>query len=235
LSDRRIIVIEDDPQIRRFLRNVLHSAGYSLYEAETAARGVVEAAARRPDLVLLDLGLPDADGIETLRQLRSWNQVPVIVISARDQEHIKVQALDLGADDYLVKPFGTEELLARIRVALRHAARDARGEAEYASAGLTVDLEARRVVAHGRDIKLTPTEYALLAELVRNAGRVVTHRQLLRAVWGPAHATDTHYLRLYMAQLRAKLELDSSDPQLLLTEQGVGYRLAEPRRSADSD
>jgi len=224
----RIVVIEDDPQIRRFLRVALATGGYEAYEGDTAQRGLAEAAARRPDAVLLDLGLPDMDGLEVLARLRASSAIPVIVLSARGQEEVKVRALDGGADDYLVKPFGTGELLARLRVALRHRSRRESGDAVYRAHGITVDLDVRRVEAHGQDVHLTPTEFKLLAELVRHAGKVLTQRHLLREVWGPSHLEDTHYLRLYMAQLRHKLELDPTDPRLLLTEQGVGYRLAPP-------
>lgn len=223
----RIVVIEDDPQMRRFLRAALGSSGYDVYGGETARRGLAEAAARRPDAVLLDLGLPDMDGLDVLRQLRGWSSMPVIILSARGQERVKVQALDNGADDYLVKPFGTGELLARLRVALRHASRTVAGSEIYQAHGVKIDLTARRITARGREVHLTPTEFKLLAELVRNAGRVLTQKHLLREVWGPGHLADSHYLRLYMVQLRNKLEQDPTDPRLLLTEQAVGYRLAE--------
>ncbi len=221
----RLQIIEDDPQIRRFLRNALAESGYDVHESETAQRGLAEAAAHRPDVILLDLGLPDLDGIEVVKRLRSWTTTPIIVISARGLEDTKVAALDAGADDYLVKPFGTSELLARIRAAWRHANRGASTDATVGGHGVLIDLEHRRVTRGGADIHLTPTEFRLLAELARNAGKVLTHRHLLREVWGPSHAEDAHYLRIYMGQLRAKLEHDATDPQLLLTEQGVGYRL----------
>lgn len=221
----RIVVIEDDPQIRSFLATALAAAGYEVFESETGRRGLSEVAARRPDIVLLDLGLPDMNGLEVLAKLRAWSTTPVVILSARGQEEMKVRALDAGADDYLVKPFGTPELLARLRVSLRHAHRGADGKDSFSAGDFSVDFSARRVTVRDRDVRLTPTEFKLLVEFVRHAGRVLTHRQLLRAVWGPDHAEDTHYLRLFMAQLRRKLEDDPADPQLLLTEQGVGYRL----------
>lgn len=221
----RVHIIEDDPQIRRFLRNALAESGYDVHESDTAQRGLAEASARRPDVILLDLGLPDLDGLEVVRRLRSWTTTPIIVISARGQEESKVAALDLGADDYLVKPFGAGELLARIRTAWRHVNRGAAADAVLSHHGVVIDLDQRRVTRDGSDVHLTPTEFRLLAELARNAGKVLTHRHLLREVWGPSHAEDAHYLRIYMGQLRAKLEHDATDPRLLLTEQGVGYRL----------
>jgi two-component system KDP operon response regulator KdpE len=224
---RRVVVIEDDPQIRRFLRTVLPPEGFDVFEAETGERGLVEAATRRPDVVILDLGLPDLDGTELVKRLREWSQVPVVVLSARTREDAKVAALDAGADDYLTKPFAVGELLARLRVALRHA--DARvapsAEQVITSGELRIDLAARRVILGGRDVRLTPTEYRLLATLARHAGMVVTHRQLLREVWGPSYVEHTHYLRVHMAQLRQKLETNSAQPRHLLTELGVGYRL----------
>lgn len=222
----RVVVIEDDPSLRRFLKAVLGDAGYDVYLAESGERGLVEAGARRPDLILLDLGLPDLDGLEVLARLRRWSSTPVIILSARGDEVGKVRALDAGADDYLVKPFGSDELLARLRVARRHAARTSQGDEVFESGTVRIDLVARSVLVRGVRVHLTVTEFKLLGELVRAAGRVLTHRQLLTAVWGPTHADDTHYLRLYMAQLRSKLEQDPTDPHLLLTEVGVGYRLA---------
>ena len=221
----RLVIIEDDPPLRRYLRTTLAAAGYDVFEAENAQRGLGEAAARRPDAILLDLGLPDIDGLTVLERLRDWSTAPVIVISARDQEETKVRALDSGASDYVVKPFGTSELLARLRAVLRNWHRDDTGEAVYESHGVRIELRTRTVEAHGAAVRLTPTEFRLLAELVRHAGQVVTQRHLLLAIWGPGHAEDAHYLRLYMAQLRRKLETDPTDPQLLLTEQGIGYRL----------
>ncbi|MEQ1833618.1 MAG: response regulator [Candidatus Eisenbacteria bacterium] len=229
-----VLVIEDDAAIRRFLRAGLESQGFALVEAENAEAGIHAAAMRSPELVLLDLGLPDADGIEVVRRLREWSAVPVLVLSARGQESDKVRVLDAGADDYVTKPFAMGELLARMRAALRRAARPAGGEVASVvqSGGLRIDLAQRSVTLEGRDIRLTPREYKLLAELARHAGRVITHDVLLRAVWGPAYTSEHHYLRVYMAQLRHKLEADPSRPRLLLTETGVGYRLAEdvPRK-----
>jgi len=225
---RNAVVIEDDPQIRRFLRTVLPTEGFAVFEAETGERGLVEAATRKPDVVILDLGLPDMDGVEVIKRLREWSQVPIVILSARAQERDKVAALDAGADDYLTKPFGVGELTARLRVALRHAA--ARGaemsEPAFACGGLGVDLAARRVTVGEREAKLTPIEYRLLAALVKHAGMVVTHRQLLRDVWGPGYVEHTHTLRVHMASLRRKLEANPAQPRYLLTELGVGYRLA---------
>jgi two-component system KDP operon response regulator KdpE len=223
-----IVAIEDDPQIRRFLRTGLESHGFEIHEAETGAQGLAEAANRRPDLVILDLGLPDMDGVEVVRKIREWSALPVIVLSARATETDKVAALDAGADDYLTKPFGLGELLARIRVALRHAqgaaAQDKGGV--FAVASLKVDLAHRRIHVGGKEVHLTPIEYRLLAVLVKHAGKVLTHRQLLKEVWGPAYVERSHYLRVHMASLRHKLEPDPARPQFLLTEAGVGYRLA---------
>jgi len=222
-----VVVIEDDPQIRRFLRTVLPAEGFDVHEAETGERGLVEAATRKPDLVILDLGLPDLDGVEVVRRLREWSTVPVIILSARAREQDKVAALDAGADDYLTKPFGAGELLARLRVALRHAAsRGQPGEPTFRVGDLEVDLAARRVHLEGAEAHLTPIEYRLLAVLVRHAGLVVTHRQLLRDVWGPAYVEHTHTLRVHMASLRRKIEREPARPRYLLTELGVGYRLA---------
>jgi two-component system KDP operon response regulator KdpE len=224
---RNVVVIEDDPQIRRFLRTVLPPEGFEVFEAETGERGLVEAATRRPDVVILDLGLPDLDGTELVKRLREWSHVPVVVLSARTREDEKIAALDAGADDYLTKPFAVGELLARLRVALRHAdARVAPGVDQAVTSGeLRIDLAARRVTLAGREVRLTPTEYRLLATLARHAGMVVTHRHLLREVWGPPYVEHTHYLRVHLAQLRRKLEVDPAQPRHLLTELGVGYRL----------
>ena len=222
-----VVVIEDDPQIRRFLRTVLPAEGFDVHEAETGERGLVEAATRKPDLVILDLGLPDLDGVEVVRRLREWSTVPVIILSARAREQDKVAALDSGADDYLTKPFGAGELLARLRVALRHAAsRGQPGEPTFRVGDLEVDLAARRVHLEGAEVHLTPIEYRLLAVLVRHAGLVVTHRQLLRDVWGPAYVEHTHTLLVHMASLRRKIEREPARPRYLRTELGVGYRLA---------
>jgi two-component system KDP operon response regulator KdpE len=222
-----VLVVEDEPQVMRFLRATLPANGYRLIEAASGASALVETQTRQPDLVLLDLGLPDLDGLEVTRRIREWTSVPIVVISARGQERDKVQALDAGADDYLTKPFGTDELLARMRVALRHAARVAGGGGEtvFEAGELRVDLAARLVYRRGEEVRLTRTEYRLLAALVQHAGKVLTHRQLLLEVWGPGASSETHYLRVYMAQLRHKLEDDPARPRHLLTETGVGYRL----------
>ena len=222
-----VVAVEDDPQIRRFLRTGLESHGFQVHEAETGGQGIAEAANRRPDIVILDLGLPDMDGVQVVRRIREWSALPVIVLSARATETDKVAALDAGADDYLTKPFGLGELLARIRVALRHAQGAAQEKGGvYSVAGLKVDLAQRRVLVDGREMHLTPIEYRLLAALVKNAGKVLTHRQLLKDVWGPAYVERSHYLRVHMAALRHKLEEDPARPRFLLTEAGVGYRLA---------
>jgi two-component system KDP operon response regulator KdpE len=223
-----LLLIDDEVPIRRFLRTSLAAEGYRLVEAETGQQAIRLAAQQRPDLVILDLGLPDLDGQEVLRQLREWLTAPIIVLSARDQEQQKIAALDNGADDYLTKPFSTGELLARIRVAIRHAAR-AIGELEsstFEHGDLKIDLGARRVFATDSEIHLTPIEYRLLTTLIRHAGKVLTHGFLLKEVWGPHHLRETHYLRVFMASLRRKIESDPAQPRHLLTEQGVGYRLA---------
>jgi two-component system KDP operon response regulator KdpE len=224
-----VLVIEDEQPIRRFLRASLTGEGYRLAEAETGGQGLRLAAAQPPDLVILDLGLPDVDGQEVLRQLRDWLTAPIIVLSARHQEAQKVAALDHGADDYLTKPFSTGELLARIRVALRHAARLA-GDAQpsvFTCGELRIDLAARRVFVSEKEVHLTPLEYRLLTTLAHHAGKVLTHRFLLKEVWGPQQLDEVHYLRVFMASLRRKIEADSTRPRYLLTEQGVGYRLAD--------
>lgn len=221
-----VLVVEDEPQLVRFLRATLPPHGYRMVEAPTAAQALVEATTRAPDLVLLDLGLPDLDGVEVVRRIREWSRMPIVVVSARGQEQDKVEALDAGADDYLTKPFGTSELLARMRVALRHAARVEGSEQQVVEAGdMRIDLAARIVYRRGEEVRLTRTEYLLVAALARHAGRVLTHRQLLREVWGPNALDDTQYLRVYMAQLRHKLEDDPARPKHLVTETGVGYRL----------
>jgi len=221
-----VLVVEDEPQVMRFLRAALPGNGFGIVEATTGAQAVVEASTRGPDLVLLDLGLPDMDGIEVTRRLREWSAVPIIVVSARGEERDKIEALDAGADDYLTKPFGAGELLARMRVALRNAARRTdEPEAVFEAGTLRVDLAARQVFADGKQVHLTRTEYRLLAVLVKHAGKVLTHRQLLKEVWGPASIDQSHYLRVYMRQLRHKLEKDPARPQRLVTETGVGYRL----------
>ena len=222
-----VLVIEDEAQIRRFLRATLTANGYQLLEATTAQEGLVQAATRQPEIVILDLGLPDLDGLEVTRRLREWTTVPIIVLSARGQESDKVTALDAGADDYLTKPFSVGELLARLRVALRHAARTSQepGEPAFTVGELRVDLGRRQVYIAEQQVHLTPIEYKLLTTLVRYAGRVVTHRQLLQEGWGPGHTEASHYLRVYMGQLRHKLEVDPARPRYLVTEPGVGYRL----------
>ncbi len=222
-----VVLIEDEAQIRRFLRASLASEGYRLFEATTGADGLVEVATRQPDVVIVDLGLPDTDGVTVIRRIREWTAVPIIVLSARGQERDKITALDAGADDYLSKPFGVGELLARIRVALRRwAALHEPGTPAFNVGDLSVDLAVRRVAVTGKEVHLTPIEYKLLTTLVRHAGKVITHRQLLLEVWGPTSGDQAHYLRVYMAQLRRKLETDPARPRYLLTEPGVGYRLA---------
>jgi two-component system KDP operon response regulator KdpE len=222
-----VLLIEDEPQMRRFLRAALSDPEYRLVEAGTAKEGIAQAAGRNPDVILLDLGLPDKDGLELTRELREWTATPIIVLSARGREQDKVAALDVGADDYLTKPFGVDELLARIRVALRHASHPPGTPPEpvFESRELRVDLVARRVTRAGAEVHLTPTEYKLLTVLIKHAGKVITHRQLLKEVWGPHYLNQAHYVRVYMGQLRQKLEADPARPRLLLTEPGVGYRL----------
>ena len=227
MPDPVIVLIEDEPQIRRFLRATLTGQGYRLFEATTGADGLVEVGCRQPDVAIVDLALPDIDGLEVIRRLREWTAVPIIVLSARGQERDKVTALDAGADDYVSKPFAAGELLARIRVALRHSAGASR-EAEDATfkvGELEVHLLRRQVFVGGGEVHLTPIEYKLLTTLVRHAGKIVTHQQLLREVWGPAHTEQAHYVRVYMAHLRHKLEAEPARPRYLLTEPGVGYRL----------
>ena len=225
-SPATILLIEDERQMRRFLRVTLQSEKYGVLEAETATDGLSQAATRNPDIVLLDLGLPDMDGLEVIEKLREWSTVPVIVISAREQEGDKIKALDGGADDYLTKPFGAGELLARIRAALRHAAPKSQdqGEAVFVADELRIDFLKRQVYCGTREVHLTPIEYRLLTVLVRNAGRVMTHRQILKEVWGPPYVEQTHYLRVFMNQLRKKIEADSTRPRFLLNEPGIGYR-----------
>jgi two-component system KDP operon response regulator KdpE len=223
-----VVLIEDEPKIRRFLRAALSGRGYRLFEAASAQDGLTEAATRQPDIVILDLGLPDQDGLTVLARLREWSSVPVIVLSARGQERDKIAALDGGADDYVSKPFSVGELLARMRAALRR--RDQVGEGAAATTfsvgSLRVDLSGRHVLVDDRDVHLTPIEYKLLTALIRHAGKVLTHRQLLQEVWGPARSEDSQSLRFYIAQLRRKLETEPARPRYLLTEPGVGYRLA---------
>lgn len=224
----RILVVEDEAPIRKFLRISLESQGFRMLEAETAAAGLRAAAAEPPDAVILDLGLPDADGLDVIRRLREWTTVPIIVLSARGREADKIAALDGGADDYLTKPFGAGELMARLRVALRHAARVVQDEEPiFQVGGLKVDHAARRVFVDDEEVRLTPTEYRLLTTLVRHVGKVVTHRHLLKEVWGPDSVEENQYLRVYLGQLRRKIERESTRPRYLLTEPGVGYRLAD--------
>ncbi|MGY6274608.1 response regulator [Methylomonas sp. MgM2] len=226
-TDPVIIIIEDERAIRQFLRTALRLQGFTVYEADTGKRGIIEAGMRKPDLLILDLGLPDMDGIEVIEAIRKWSTLPIIVLSARNRERQKVDALDRGADDYLTKPFGIDELIARIRVALRHANRKEQSLSNdvLVTGGLRVDLNKRLVSLDGREIALTPIQYRLLAALAKNAGKVMTHRQILKEVWGPPYQDNVHYLRMYMSQLRAKLESNPAKPQYLVTESGLGYRL----------
>jgi two-component system KDP operon response regulator KdpE len=221
-----VLIVDDEPQIRRLLSVTLEANGHRVLSAATGQEGLVLAAQHRPAVVILDLGLPDLPGQEVLRRLREWSNTPVIILSVQDDESGKVAALDGGADDYVTKPFNTAELLARLRVALRHASKPDEA-AVFQSGRLMVDLAARRVTLDGREVKLTVTEYNLLRLLVRHAGKVLTHRQILREVWGQGYEDHTHYLRVYIAHLREKIEADASRPQLITTEPGVGYRLIE--------
>ena len=222
------LLIEDERQIRRFVRTALETEGWQIVEAETMKQGLIDAGTRKPDVVILDLGLPDGNGIDFIRDFRGWSSVPIIVLSARTGETDKIAALDAGADDYLTKPFGVGELLARMRVALRHAARVGQegDDPVFAVGELRVDLARRQVLLGGVEVHLTPIEYKLLTTLIQHAGKVLTHQQLLRQVWGPAYTDEAHYLRVYMGQLRHKLEANPARPRYLLTEPGVGYRLA---------
>jgi two-component system KDP operon response regulator KdpE len=226
-----VVIIEDEPQIRRFVRGALEAEGWQVFEADTAQKGLTEACTRKPDLLVLDLGLPDGDGLDVIRDVRGWSGVPIIVLSARSGEADKIAALDAGADDYLTKPFGIGELLARVRANLRRPRAAADGtiaqEADpvFRFGQVEVDRQARLVRRAGAEVHLTPIEYRLLGVLIANAGRVLTHRQLLREVWGPSYAGQSHYLRIYMGHLRQKLEADPAQPQHLLTETAVGYRL----------
>ncbi|MBT9513573.1 MAG: two-component system response regulator KdpE [Acidovorax sp.] len=230
---RTVLVVEDEPQIRRFVRSALEAEGWQVHEAGTLREGLSAAGTRQPDLLVLDLGLPDGDGVELIRDVRGWSAVPIIVLSARTDEAEKIAALDAGADDYLTKPFGTGELLARVRANLRRP-RSATGngltmeavEPLFHFGDVEVDRSARLVRKAGVEVHLTPTEYRMLMVLVANAGRVITQKQLLREVWGPMRSDQSHYLRIYMGHLRQKLEADPAQPRHLLTESGVGYRLA---------
>ena len=220
-----ILVVDDEIQIRRFVRISLEANGYRVYEVASGEEAILKVAQVRPDLVILDIGLPDIEGFEVLRRLREWTAIPVIMLSVRDSDRDKIAALDMGADDYLVKPFSMEELMARIRVAQRHAQPE-RDEPVFTSGDILVDFARRLVTRSGEVVKLTPTEYALLRLMIQHVGKVLTHQQILKAVWGPEYVHETHYLRVYFAQLRQKLEADPTRPRFLLTEPGVGYRLS---------
>lgn len=221
----RVLVVDDEPQIRRFLRTSLSAHGYTIMEAANGQEAIRKATLERPDVIILDLGLPDVDGIEVIRCIREWSKVPIIVLSVRGRESDKIAALDAGADDYVTKPFGMGELMARIRAALRNWLKKEADEPVFQTGGLVVDLAKRMVSVDGREIRLTPTEYDLLRVLVIHAGKVVTHQHLLREVWGPADVDETHYVRVYVGQLRLKMEADPAQPRYILTEPGVGYRL----------
>jgi len=227
----RVLVVDDEPQIRRLLKTSLGAHGYEVEEAADAATALRMVADRPPDVILLDLGLPDRDGIDVIGELRGWSEVPIIVLSVRNRDGDKIAALDAGADDYVNKPFSMGELMARLRTALRHRLRRAGETPVFHCGGLTVDLVRRLVSVEAGEVRLSPKEYELLRFLVQHAGRVVTHRQILAEVWGPAHVEDTQYLRVYVGQLRQKIERDPAEPHLLQTEPGVGYRL----RAADED
>jgi two-component system KDP operon response regulator KdpE len=227
VSEGRILVVDDEPQIRRFLKPALTAAGYDPIEASTAADAERLAATAAPDLMILDLGLPDKDGKDVIRSLRGWSKLPIVVLSARDGEAEKIEALDLGADDYVEKPFGIGELLARVRTALRRRYPSAVAASRFESDGLSIDFARRLVARAGEPVHLTPKEYELLAHMARHAGLVLTHRQLLSTVWGPANVEDVQYLRVFVGQLRGKIETDPAQPRLIRTEPGVGYRFAE--------
>ncbi|TBL65926.1 two-component system response regulator KdpE [Hafnia alvei] len=219
-----VLIVEDEKEIRRFVRSALESEGWRVFDADTLQRGLIEAGTRKPDLIILDLGLPDGDGLDFIRDLRQWSSIPVIVLSARSEESDKVLALDAGADDYLSKPFGVAELLARVRVSLRRHAQHNQESPLIQFSDVEVDLINRRVSRAGEDLHLTPLEFRLLTELIANAGKVLTQRQLLSTVWGPNYVEHSHYLRIYMGHLRQKLEAEPARPKHLLTETGVGYR-----------
>lgn len=220
----RILIIEDEPQIRKLLKVSLNAHGYDLEEAANGKDGVNRAATFKPDLLIIDLGLPDIDGKEVVKQIREWSETPIIILTARDQEQEKIEALDSGADDYMTKPFGVGELLARMRVCLRRAA-TVEQQPVLVCGGLVVDLQQRRVTVDGDEVKLTPTEYEIIKIMMQHAGKVITHKQLLKAVWGNAYQQDTHYIRVYIAQLRRKIEQNPTQPRYIVTESGVGYRL----------
>jgi two-component system KDP operon response regulator KdpE len=232
-SEPLVLVIEDEAPIRRFLKVSLTDHGYQFREALNGKEGISKVASDKPDLIILDLGLPDMDGIEVVKELREWTTTPIIILSARGQEEDKVDALDAGADDYLTKPFGVSELLARLRVALRNATRTVNQsqESEFVFGQVRVDLARRQVFRDGAEVHLTRIEYKLLTTLIRYAGKVVTHNQLLREIWGQGYSDESHYLRVYMTHLRRKLETDSAHPQFLITEAGVGYRLKTPHQN----
>ncbi|NLF76172.1 MAG: response regulator [Chloroflexi bacterium] len=221
----QILVVDDDRAIRRFLRTSLAAHGYTVFEAETGQQALQEVMAHRPDVIILDLGLPDLDGVEVTRWLREWSQTPIIILSVREHEEDKIAALDAGADDYLTKPFGVGELMARLRVALRHALAQVDETAGFVLGDLEVDLVRRMVKVKGEEVQLTPTEYALLRHLIKHAGKVLTHTQLLREVWGPGYEHEKHLLQVNVSNLRGKLEVEPARPQYILTEPGVGYRL----------
>jgi two-component system, OmpR family, KDP operon response regulator KdpE len=224
-STPQVLIVEDDREIRRFVRTALESEGYRVCEAETVGRGVIEAGTRKPDVAILDLGLPDRDGVDFIREVRAFSSMPILVLSARTGESDKVEALDAGADDYLAKPFGIAELSARLRAMLRRSTRTPESESSVVAFGVvSVDLVNRSVTRDSAPVHLTPVEFRLLAQLLAHPGKVLTHRMLLREVWGPSHVGDSHYLRIYMAHLRRKLEIDPARPRHLLTETGVGYR-----------
>lgn len=226
MNRMRILVVDDEPQIVRFLKPSLTAAGYEVMSAATGTEALKTAATRSPDVILLDLGLPDMDGKDVIREIRKWSKTPILVLSARDREVEKIEALDLGADDYVNKPFGIGELTARLRTALRHAAHEKSEQVRVEVGEFEIDVLAHRVMRNGQPIKLTPKEFDLLALLARNAGRVLTHRQILTAVWGPAHTEDLQYLRVFIGQLRQKLQADPDTPSLIVTEPGIGYRLS---------
>lgn len=220
----RILVVDDEPQIRKLLKVALGAHGYVIDEAVTGEDGINRAAIFKPDLIILDLGLPDIEGKEVVRRIREWSPVPIIILTARDQEQEKVDTLDAGADDYITKPFGVSELMARMRVSLRRAAR-AEEEPVIVCGAIRIDIGQRRVTVDGREVKLTPHEYDILKELAQNAGKVITHKQLLKMIWGNLHNDDTHYIRVYIGQLRRKLEENPTQPRYIISEPGVGYRL----------
>ena len=223
----RILVVDDEPQIRRFLRTSLDAHSYEVIEAESGQEAIRRASVEKPEVIVLDLGLPDIDGLEVIKRIREWSTVPIIVLTARNREPDKIEALDQGADDYLTKPFGMGELMARIRTALRHKVQTTGAQPVFKFGAVVVDLVKRIVTRDGQEVKLSPREYELLRVLVQHAGRVLTHQQILREVWGPAHVEDTQYLRVYIGQLRQKLEASPEQPHYLITEPGVGYRLKE--------